>query len=1084
MLTETTEGFKLSIQQEHLWSLCRDSTAQSYRVQLAILIEGNIELDLFEAALKNTIARHEILRTNFLFIPEIIFPVQTITEQIKIFEKTYDFSDRTPQQQAIEVENIFEKVKYLPIDLEQTSLFRTFLITLSAQRCILIISTSAMLADAKTLQNLVRELSHSYSACLQQKNDLEEEVIQYVDFAEWQNEILTAPETEVGREYWRKQDFSNLEIKLPEEKKLTEKSISTFLPYLFTAKLTPEISQKIEAIARKENTSIANFLLACWQILLWRLTQQEEFTIGIGCDGRDHSELKASLGLFAKYLPFSCHLSDELLFSQILDRIGKSVTEVYRWQECFNWQEIDKSDSPTPFFPVSFDFETEATTYSQDDVSFSLYKQFICTDRFNLRLSVRAQQNLIVTDFYYDSTRFELEAIERLQEQFYQLVESVTANPKAKISALRILSDRDWQQLLVEFNQTETEYPRDKCLHQLFEAQVEKTPDAVAVVFEEQKLTYRELNTKANQLAHYLQTLGVQPEVKVGICVERSMEMTIALLAILKAGAAYVPIEPSYPLERKTFILQDSQMLVLLTQQHLTTDLATETIRVICLDGDRQKIEKQQAENPITNTSQLNLAYVIYTSGSTGKPKGVQIPHQGLVNYLSWCIKTYAVEQGQGTLVHSPLSFDLTITSLLSPLLVGRTARLLSEERGIEALSQALNQSSNLSLVKITPAHLDVLKQQLAQEEIAHKTRAFIIGGDNLLAESITWWQDVAPETILVNEYGPTETVVGCCIYQVPVGKHSSGSIPIGKAIANTQLYILNQSLQPVPTGVAGELHIGGVGLARGYLNRAELTAEKFIPNPFSQLEGDRLYKTGDLACFLPSGEIEYLGRIDNQVKVRGFRIELGEIEAAVAQHSAVRETVVVTREDLVNSQQIIVYVVAQNEQTLTIPELREFLASKLPSYMVPAALVTLEALPLTPNGKVDRKALPVPDQARPELEAVYLPPQTEVEKTIANIWQEVLGIEEIGIHDNFFELGGHSLLLIKVHSKLQKTFQKLSRVDLFQYPTIDYLAKYLTHEQDKEKSVLENASQTKSRRASVNRRKQARKSHRAAKSK
>ncbi|MBX9258974.1 non-ribosomal peptide synthetase, partial [Desmonostoc muscorum CCALA 125] len=576
--------------------------------------------------------------------------------------------------------------------------------------------------------------------------------------------------------------------------------------------------------------------------------------------------------------------------------------------------------------------------------------------------------------------------------------------------------------------------------------QVERTPDNIAVVYKNQQFTYQELNNRANQLAHYLQQLGVKPDVMVGICVERSPLMLIALLGILKAGGAYVPIDPSYPLERKAFILNDSQMPVLVTQQHLIADLSTNEIKVIAIDSELQTINQQKIDNPITTTIALNLAYIIYTSGSTGKPKGTLIPHQGLVNYLSWATQKYAVEQGVGTLVHSPLGFDLTITSLLSPLLVGHKVELLSEEQGIETLSQALKKSSNLSLVKITPAHLDLLKQQLSKEEIANKTRAFIIGGENLLAESITFWQDVAPDTILVNEYGPTETVVGCCIYQVPVGKHVSGSIPIGKPIANTQLYILDQYLQPVPTGVVGELHIGGMGLARGYLNQPELTALKFIPNPFSKQEGDRLYKTGDLVRFLPSGDIEYIGRIDNQIKIRGFRVELGEIEAVINQHPSVSASVAIVQEDKPGNQNLIAYITLHPNKTLTISELRRFLQNKLLDHMIPTAFMILEAFPLTSNGKVDRRALPMPDALRPELEVAYVVPQTEVEKTIASVWQKALNLEKIGIHDNFFEIGGHSLLLVKVHSQLQEILNaELSTLDLFKYPTINSLAEYLS---------------------------------------
>jgi len=684
-------------------------------------------------------------------------------------------------------------------------------------------------------------------------------------------------------------------------------------------------------------------------------------------------------------------------------------------------------------------------------------------DKFKVKLSFISRENFLQAQWHYDAELFLLEDIERLSGQFYNLLKSAINYPDALLRELQILSDIENQKLLIEFNNTQIDFPTNKCFQQLFVEQVQRTPDNIAAVYENQQFTYQELNHRANQLAHYLQQLGVKPDVMVGICVERSPFMLIALLGILKAGGAYVPIDPNYPLERKTFILKDSQMPVLLTQQHLMADLVTNEIQVIYLDSDWETINQQKIDNPITTTTTLNLAYVIYTSGSTGKPKGTLIPHQGLVNYLSWATQKYTVAQGIGTVVHSPLGFDLTITSLLSPLLVGRTVELLSEEQGIETLSQALKKSSNLSLVKITPAHLDLLKQQLSKEEIANKTRAFIIGGENLLAQSITFWQDVAPDMILINEYGPTETVVGCCIYQVPVGKHTSGSIPIGKPIANTQLYVLDQYLQPVPTNVTGELYIGGLGLARGYLNQPELTALKFIPNPFSKQQGDRLYKTGDLVRFLPSGDIEYIGRIDNQIKIRGFRVELGEIEGVINQHPSVSASVAILREDKPGNQNLIAYITLYPDKTLTISQLRRFLQNKLLDHMLPTAFMILEAFPLTSNGKVDRRALPMPDALRPELEVAYVVPQTEVEKTIASVWQKALNLEKIGIHDNFFEIGGHSLLLVTVHSQLQEILNntELSTLDLFRYPTINSLAQYLSSSANQTLSLQETDIQT-----------------------
>jgi amino acid adenylation domain-containing protein/non-ribosomal peptide synthase protein (TIGR01720 family) len=513
-----------------------------------------------------------------------------------------------------------------------------------------------------------------------------------------------------------------------------------------------------------------------------------------------------------------------------------------------------------------------------------------------------------------------------------------------------------------------------------------------------------------------------------------------------------MPIDPEYPTERKGFILADTQTPILLTQQHLAPNLPTDGIKVICLDTDLKRMSsatsslrdaapttnaQQQIYNPVNETTALNLAYVIYTSGSTGKPKGTLIPHRGLVNYLSWCTQAYGVKEGAGTLVHSPLGFDLTITSLFSPLLVGNQVEILPEDQGIETLSNSLRHHSNLSLVKITPAHLELLNQQFSPQEVANLTKAFIIGGENLLAENIAFWQEFAPETILVNEYGPTETVVGCCIYQVPTGKHLSGSIPIGRPIANTQIYILDQNLQPVPIGVPGELHIGGAGLARGYLNRPELTQEKFILNPF---DNSKLYKTGDLARYLADGNIEYLGRIDNQVKIRGFRIELGEIESALSQHEDVQVSIVIAREDIPGNKRLVAYIVPQAERTVTVSELRRFLKSKLPEYMVPSAIVILESLPLTPNGKIDRRALPVPE-SRTGIEVSLIAPRSAIEEKLAVIWQQVLRVEKVGIDDNFFELGGDSILSIQIISRAKQASIEITLKELFANQTIAQLA-------------------------------------------
>jgi amino acid adenylation domain-containing protein len=604
-----------------------------------------------------------------------------------------------------------------------------------------------------------------------------------------------------------------------------------------------------------------------------------------------------------------------------------------------------------------------------------------------------------------------------------------------------LLTEAERHRVLVEWNDTAAAYPQEQCLHQLFEAQVERTPDAIAVIFGDQRLTYRELDRRANHLAHHLRTLSVGPDVLVGLCVERSLEMMIGLLGILKAGGAYVPLDPSYPPERLAFMLADSQAPILLAMRATRAGLPAYTGTLICLDADWATTAQESHERPCNQTTPDNLAYVIYTSGSTGTPKGVAIEHRGLVNYLHWGIRAYAVEEGRGAPVHSSIAFDLTITGLFAPLLVGRATWLLPEEGSIEALSTLLRQETNFSLVKITPAHLQLLSQQLRPQDVAGRTRMFVIGGENLTAETIAFWEKSAPDTVLINEYGPTETVVGCCVYRVPRGAHTAGSIPIGRPIANTRIYILDEDRQPVAVGTPGELYIGGAGVARGYLNRPDLTAERFLPDPFSA-PGARLYKTGDLARYLPDGTIEYLGRLDDQVKIRGFRIEPGEIIAVLNRHPAVRASHVAAREHRAGDLRLVAYVAPMPGCDVTADTLQAFLGDYLPEYMVPAAFVRVAALPLTSNGKVDRFALPEPDAANSMRAASDSGPLTPTQERLAAIVATVLGLERVDVDDDFFLLGGHSLLGVQLISRIRDTFGvDLRLLTVFDAPTVTELS-------------------------------------------
>jgi amino acid adenylation domain-containing protein len=595
------------------------------------------------------------------------------------------------------------------------------------------------------------------------------------------------------------------------------------------------------------------------------------------------------------------------------------------------------------------------------------------------------------------------------------------------------------KQFLSSFNDTARAYP-DKCVHELFERQVECSPEAVAVIADQTQFTYRELNARANQLARFLKHFGVGPDSLVGLCVDRSPEMLVGILGILKAGASYVPMDPSYPRERLSFMLQDANVFVLLTQSHLLDSLPSHNGPRLSLDSDWDIIGKEKTDNPTSRVTPGNLAYVIYTSGSTGQPKGVMIPHRALVNYLNWCTETYEVAKGCGAPVHSSISFDLTITSLFSPLMVGRTVFLVAD--GIENLVEALLARDNYSLVKITPAHLRALAELMPEDEVAGRVRALVIGGEALHMESLSFWRANAPSTRLINEYGPTETVVGCSIYEVAATDATFGPVPIGHPVANTQLYVLDEKLQPLEKGVTGELYVGGDGVGIGYLGRRELTDERFIPDPFSDNACGRLYRTGDLARFNSNGVLEYLGRIDNQIKIKGFRIELDEVETILNQHTCVEECAVLAREDATGEKRMVAYVVCDEIVGPDLEELRTFMKLKVPDYMVPSVFVRLESLPLTANGKVDRKALPAPERkANGGQQQTCASKYTMVEQKLIKIWADVLKLEHVGPHDNFFDLGGDSILGTLILARAAQAGVKFSPRQLFQHQTIAELS-------------------------------------------
>jgi len=1037
MQTTITEGFRLSPHQEHLWLIQQVDQAFHYRVQGAVLIEGNINIKALKAALQNVVHQHEILRTTFRYLPGMTLPVQVIGDESITWNDRYNFSSYNPPEQAAKIEALFQELIQLPFDWENSPILQTYLVTLSSEKHILILGLPAMNADGTTLNNLVYELSRSYTGCLLGE-ELSDEPLQYADIAEWHHELLEAEETKIGREYWGKQDISALlNVTLPLEKQPGK--ISEFRPQVATLTIDSNLVKKIDNLAQNNNTSISVFFLACWQILLWRLTGQPDIAIATACDGRKYEELKSALGLFAKYLPLSSHLEENFSFSQILKQVDRLQHEVYKWEDCFTWEQILGSDGNgigVPFCPFSFEFEEGSDRYLIENVAFSVYKKYACTERFKVKLSC-VRQTEIALGFHYNANLFSAENIENLAGYFERLVTSAVEHPETAIAQLKIMSDRHLHQLLIEFNHTQTNYPLDQCIHQLFEEQLNRTPDNIAVVFDDRQLTYAELNAPANQLAHYLQKLGVGAEVLVGICVERSLEMLIGILGILKAGGAYIPLDPSYPQERLAFMLEDAQNPILLTQQKLLEKLPDRNAETVCLDTDWEIIATESETNPALSIHPENLAYVIYTSGSTGKPKGVQITHQNLVHSTIARI-TYYQEPITSFLLLSSFAFDSSVAGIFWTLCQGGTLYIPPDglqkqpPKIVELIAQ-----HHISHLLSLPSLYALILEQAKTEQLA-SLRTVIVAGEALSRELVKYHLERLFKTSLFNEYGPTEATVWSSVYHCQ-SQELATQIPIGRPISNTQIYILDSYLQPVPIGVPGELYISGIGLARGYLNRPDLTAEKFIQNPFIK---SKLYKTGDLARYLPDGNIEFLGRIDHQVKIRGFRIEIGEIEAVLSQHPSVRKAVVMAREDEPGNKRLVAYVIPSAETVQTSAILSSYLKEKLPEYMVPSAYVMLKNFPLTPNGKVNRKALPSPDKVRPDLTATFVEPRTPIEKMLIEIWAEVLSIEQVGIYDNFFELGGHSLLVTQLLARVRKAFPiELSLGSIFEAPTVAGMA-------------------------------------------
>ena len=1047
-IKEAVNGFRLSPQQRHVLLLQQANRGFPERVSCAISIEGPLETARLRTAVEKVVSRHEILRTALHSLPGMKIPLQLASEGSIYWEPDLDISILDAPQQEAHLGVLFQK--HGRAGLQQEAL-QLCCVALSPKMQVLLISLPTLCADAPTLQSLVREIGRCYAS-----EDFSDEPVQYALVSEWLNELLESDEAEAGREFWRAQDPGAWPaLILPFEKKVSY--AHEFEIGVFSYAIHHEGTAQIKSICRKYSVTPDAFLLACWQVLLFRMSAQPNFVVETAFDGRADEELKELFGPLTKYLPIHSRLHQQMKFVKVLEEAQVSLDEARKWQECFNWEHsntLADTGNSLSLFPVAFDYE-ECSKSHAHETSFSIRAQFTCPELFKLKLCCLQTADSLTADFHYHPALFSPADIESLAGRFGLLLESICHNPEAGISEFEIITAEEKARILYEFNRPAISPSDETRVHQLFEEQAARTPDAVALVFGPEKLTYRELNERANQFAHQLQSLGVGAESVVALLLERSTEMVISVLAVLKAGGAYLPLDPGYPEQRLSFMLADAKPVVLLRQRaHAGLLKVPAGMAVIVADEQTSEAaaetESFTTTNPDVAVSASNLAYVIYTSGSTGQPKGVMVSHSGLSNYLSWSSRAYNLSAGRGTPLHSSLSFDLSVTALFNPLITGGWVHLLAEERGVAGLSQALRVGGEpYSLVKITPAHLAVLRQGWSGETVG--TDCFVIGGEALSWEEVRHWRAVSGATRLINEYGPTETVVGCCVYEAGVGESeaSEGGVPIGQPIENMQMYVLDEQMNCVPVGVSGELYIGGMGLARGYRGRPELTAERFVPHPYSLEEGARLYRTGDVGRYLESGELEYQRRVDSQVNLRGYRIELGEIEAVLRQHEAITNAAVVVRESASGEKQLVAYLVGNGDAS-ALSQLQSHLKARLPDYMMPTVFVQIDSLPLTTNGKVDRTKLPAPDQLNSHTKkpfvAPFVAPRTPFEKELATIWQKLLKVEQVGVHDNFFELGGHSLIATQLALRVQETFDvSLTLQLIFDNPTINDLAAAIT---------------------------------------
>jgi amino acid adenylation domain-containing protein len=1038
----------LSYAQQRLWFLEQLEPSRAvYNLPLAWRFSGDLNVSALEQSLCTMVQRHEILRTTFPSVDGQ--PGQMITPDLALPLPVTDLQGFPPAAREAAVQGLVTEEARRPFDLARGPLVRATLLRLSSADHVLLLTLHHIIFDGWSAEVFWRELATVYTAiCTGQPRALPALPLQYADFAVWQRQWLQGEALAAQLAYWKQQLGDNPPVlELPTDR--PRPPVQTFQGARQNLVLPVSLMAALKALGQQEGVTLFITLVAAFQTLLCRYTGQTDLVVGTPIAGRTRAETEGLLGFFVNTLVLRSDLSGNPRFRELLGRVREVMLGAYDHQD-LPFEKLVETLQPArdlsrnPLVQVMVVLQPSPPQARElPGLTVHPFTVDSNTAKFELTLSLQDTEQGLLTAVEYNTNLFDQTTITRMLGHFHTLLEGIIADQEQCLADLPLLTAAEKQQLLVEWNTATTDYPQDLCLHNLFEVQVEQTPDTVAVVCNGQQLTYSALNRRANQLAHYLRALGVGPEVGVGLCVDRSLEMVIGLLGILKAGGAYVPLDPAYPPQRLASMVADAQIAVLVTQQPCLAALPVHGMHIVCLDTDWERLAHQSEANIASGATPRNLAYVMYTSGSTGTPKGVMVEHRQVMAFLHSF--EHIAPGGAGCIGTAvcPFGFDVSVWECFSTLCFGGTLHIMLPEiwTAPEQFARYLV-DYGITSAYIPPALLSDVASHLEQQPGQTALTRLLVGVEPIQQGTLLRFCHISGHMRIVNGYGPTETTICATLFPFLAATEPGHRTPIGTGVRGYEVYLVDAYMQPVPIGIPGELLIGGVGLARGYINHPELTAQHFIPHPFSTIPGARLYKTGDLARYLPDGNLEFLGRHDQQVKIRGYRIELEEIEAALRQHPAIRETVILACEDARRGdKRLVAYLVANQEPAPALQTWRSFLKQKLPEYMIPSAFVVLEALPWTPNGKIDRQALPRLDAIPSPGAAVFVAPCTPVESTLASIWAEVLGLERVGVHDNFFELGGDSILSIQIIARANRAGLRLTPKHLFQHQTIAELA-------------------------------------------